>query len=178
MILALEPDRPIRAAKFCSIEPITMVALGSLAAPLIGKAVGGGSSGGGSSGAIGREQIDQRQNTALDIVNNLVGSPVTVNVGSRQTMPDASLGGQAAYGYLPDSQMVDLLPFGSLRGNLLQRVSNTLADPMANGGWNPLTPPWERMPEGTPQETRRNKTTVIVVAAIALTVGVLIFRKG
>ena len=155
--------------------PIGM-GVGAVAGGLLGGLAGGKSSGGGSAagGALGMPD-ETNQNVRLDIENNNIGSPISINIGGRQNVPDASIGGQEAYGSLPSSQVVDMLPYGSVNGNVSYRMANSFVDPIANGGWlPPFASPDGALPSA-PIVASDNKKKLLY-AGVAVVLIVLIVR--
>lgn len=158
--------------------PIGM-GVGALAGGLLGGLAGGGSSSGGGGSASGSalgnpNETNQRVN--LDIENNNIGSPININIGGRQNNPDASIGGQEAMGYLPSSQIVDMLPYGSINGNVSYRMADSFVDPIANGGWlPPFASPDGALPSQPMASLGKTKTLLYVGAAAVLLV--LIVRR-
>lgn len=155
--------------------PIGM-GVGALAGGLLGGLSGGGKSSGGGSAAGGAMPDETNQNVKLDIENNNIGSPININIGGRQNLPDASIGGMEANGYLPSSQVVDMLPYGSVNGNVSYRMANSFVDPIANGGWMPpFASPDGALPSA-PMATSDNKKKLLF-AGVAVVLFVLIVRR-
>lgn len=155
--------------------PIGM-GVGALAGGLLGGLSGGGKSSGGGSAAGGAMPDETNQNVKLDIENNNIGSPININIGGRQNLPDASIGGMEANGYLPSSQVVDMLPYGSVNGNVSYRMANSFVDPIANGGWMPpFASPDGALPSA-PMATNDNKKKLLF-AGVAVVLFVLIVRR-
>lgn len=165
------------AAMGAAFGPIGM-GIGALAGGLMGGLGGGGkSSGGGSAagGALGMPD-ETNQTVKLDIENNNIGSPININIGGRQNLPDASIGGMEANGYLPSSQVVDMLPYGSVNGNVSYRMANSFVDPIANGGW---MPPFASPDGALPSApiVQRDKKTALIYAGVAVGVILLLVRR-